>query len=85
MLPYMVAYKSVRKADKREQKIRRNIRNVSLEDFEWLISKYSKLEFGGNHSLASIGNVRYPYRRQNPMNFHYVEELLRIIDEQGKG
>jgi hypothetical protein len=68
------------KADKREQKIRQNTKNVSLVEFEWLVRKYGKLEFGGNHALASIGNIRYPYKRQNPMNYHYVEELLRIID-----
>jgi hypothetical protein len=73
------------KADKREQRIRSNPKNVSLDDFEWLIGKYGKLEFGGNHALASIGNVRYPYKRQNPVNFHYVEELLRIIGEQNRG
>jgi len=71
------------KTDKREQKIRQNTRNVSLEDFEWLISKHGKVEQGGKHGLASIGNTRYSYRRQNPMNFHYVEELLRVIEEQG--
>ncbi len=70
------------KADKREQGIRQNTRNVSPVDFEWLISKYGKLEFGRSHALASIGNIRYPYKRQNPMNFHYVEELLKIIDNQ---
>jgi hypothetical protein len=71
------------KTDKREQKIRQNTRNVSLEDFEWLIGKYGKVEQGGKHGLASIGNTRYSYRRQNPMNFHYVEELLRVIEEKG--
>lgn len=69
------------KADKKELKIRQNTKNVSLEDFEWLIGQYGKLEFGGSHALASIGNIRYPYKRQNPMNFHYVEELLKIIDK----
>ena len=72
----------MKKTDKREQKIRRNIKNVSLEDFEWLIGKYGRLEFGGNHAIASIGNIRYPYKRQNPVNFHYVKELLKIIDER---
>jgi len=71
------------KTDKREQKIRQNTKNVSLEDFEWLISKYGKVEYGGKHGLASIGGTRYSYRRQNPMNFHYVDELLRVIEEQG--
>jgi hypothetical protein len=78
----MVVLLVMSKADKREQKIRQNTRDVSLDDFEWIINKYGKIEQGGKHGLASIGNTRYPYRRQNPMNFHYVEELLRIIDEQ---
>lgn len=72
------------KADKREHRIRQNTKNVSLVDFEWLIRKYGKLEFGGSHALASIGNIRYPYKRQNPMDYHYVDELLRIIDTQLK-
>jgi hypothetical protein len=72
------------KADKREQKIRQNTKNVSLAEFEWLIRKYGKLQFGGNHALASIGSLRYPYKRQNPVNYHYVEELLRIIDNRAK-
>ncbi len=70
------------KTDKREQKIRQNTKDVSLEDFEWLIKKHGKVEHGGKHGLANIGSTRYAYRRQNPMNFHYVEELLRIIDNQ---
>jgi len=70
------------KSDKREAKIRANTKNVNLADFEWLINQYGSLEFGGSHALASIGNIRYPYKRQNPMNFHYVEELLRIIDNR---
>ena len=70
------------KADKRELKIRENTKNVSLDDFEWLINKYGKLEFGSNHALASIGNIRYPYKRQNPVNHHYLEELIKIIDNQ---
>jgi hypothetical protein len=53
-------------------------------EFEWLIRQYGKLTSGGNHALASIGNIRYPYKRQNPVNHHYVEELLRIIDNQTK-
>ncbi len=70
------------RAGKREDKIRENPRNVSQEDFEWLVCRYGKLEFGGNHALASIGKVRFPFKRQNPVGHHYVEELLKIIDEQ---
>jgi hypothetical protein len=70
----------VTKADKREQKIRQNTKNVSLEDFEWLIRQYGKLEFGGRHALASIGTRRFPYKRRNPVVFKYVAALLKIID-----
>jgi hypothetical protein len=73
------------KADKKEKRIRDNPQNVSLEDFEWLICRYGKLKFGGSHALASIGNIRFPYKRHNPVNFNYVEELLKIIDEQQRG
>jgi hypothetical protein len=78
----MVTERCMVRTDKREQRIRQNTRNVNLADFEWLVSRYGKVEFGGSHALASIGNIRYPYRRQNPMNHHYVEELLRIIDNR---
>jgi hypothetical protein len=33
----------VTKADKREQKIRENTKNVSLEDFEWLVCHYGHI------------------------------------------
>jgi hypothetical protein len=75
----------VSNADKREQKIRLNTKNVSLEDFEWLISRYGSIEFGGNHALANISGTRLPYKRKNPVLFHYVEELLVIIDYRKEG
>jgi hypothetical protein len=71
----------VTKADKREQKIRENTKNVSLEDFEWLICQYGTLKFGGRHALATIGIRRFPYKRRNPVLFKYVVALLKIIDE----
>jgi hypothetical protein len=75
----------VSNAGKREQKIRRNTKNVSLEDFEWLIRRYGSLEFGGNHAIANIGGMRFPYKRKNPVLFHYVQELLKILDNRKEG
>ncbi len=69
------------KRDKRELKIRENIKNVSLEDFEWLISQYGKIRTGGNHAVAIIGNESLPYPRKNPMHHLYVRNLLEMIDK----
>jgi hypothetical protein len=74
----------VTKADKREQKIRDNTKNVSLEDFEWLVRRYGKIEFGGKHPLATFGPLCIPYKRRNPVLSVYVEILLRIIDSLDK-
>jgi len=68
------------KADKRERKIRENIKNVSLEEFEWLINKYGTLKFGGNHPIACIGDTRYAFKRKNPVDYHYVKDVLEFID-----
>ena len=68
------------KADKRESRIRENIRNVIPADLKWLIKRYGRLEHGGNHPIACIGNVRYPYKRQNPVDYHYVKDILGFID-----
>ncbi|MBM4453774.1 MAG: hypothetical protein FJ013_04230, partial [Chloroflexi bacterium] len=38
------------------EKIRRNVRNVSLEDFEGLINMFGYIEMGGKHPKAIIGN-----------------------------
>ncbi|OBW61113.1 MAG: hypothetical protein A9183_03140 [Dehalococcoides mccartyi] len=68
--------------DKREQKIRQNPKNVSLEDFEWLVNKYGTITMGGSHAIAIIGQSKYPYPRKNPIRPVYVRGLLRIIDSQ---
>jgi hypothetical protein len=68
------------KRENREQKIRNNIKNVSLADFEWLIGQYGYIKAGGNHAVAIIGQVSYPYPRTNPMGQPYVKGLLEIID-----
>jgi hypothetical protein len=69
------------KADKKETRIRKNITNVSLEDFEALIKRHGEVIEGGNHPKAHIGNHVYPYKRENPVKAHYVEAILRLIDE----
>jgi hypothetical protein len=71
----------VSKADKKEQRIRQNPTNVSLEDFEVLIRKYGVIILGGRHPKAHIGGHIYPYKRENPVKAHYVEAVLRFIDE----
>ena len=68
------------KAEKKEQKIRNNIKNVSLEEFESLINRYGEIRFGGNHPKAIIGNVIFPYKRENPVKPAYIEGILEIID-----
>jgi hypothetical protein len=68
------------KVDKRGQRIRKNINNVSLEDFEALICKYGKIVTGGDHPEAYIHAHVFPYKRRNPVSAYYVESILRIID-----
>ena len=70
--------------NKREQKIRQNPANVSLEDFEALINQYGHIRFGGNHPKAVIGNIMFPYKRSNPVRTPYVEGILEIIDSLNK-
>ena len=61
-------------------KIRRNVRNVSLEDFEALIKMYGYIETGGKHPKAILGKYTMPYKRENPVKSCYVKELITIID-----
>ncbi len=68
-------------ADKRENRIRTNTNNVSLEDFESLINYYGEIIEGRNHPKAHIGNHVFPYKRKNPVSAHYVGQILQIIDE----
>jgi hypothetical protein len=75
---------AVTKADKREQKIRENTKNVSLEDFEWLICRYGHIKAGGSHSIAVFGNRQYPYKRSNPVDQPYTKKLIQIIDQEVK-
>ena len=69
------------RSDKKEQRIRKNINNVSLEDFEALAIKYGEIISGGSHPKVHIGGHIYPYKRENPVKAHYVEAILKFIDE----
>ena len=77
------------KREKRENKIRDNPGNSSLEDFESLINQYGNIKRGGKHPQAVIGNRVFPYKRTNPVLLPYVEKILEIIDDlkqkQNKG
>ena len=68
------------KQEKREQKIRDNIRNVSLGDFEGLVNDYGYIKEGGKHPQAVIGKYTMPYKRENPIKPVYVKQLLKFID-----
>lgn len=72
------------KSEKREQKIRENPTNVSLEDFEALINQYGYITEGGSHPKARIEHNVYPYKRENPVNRAYVKGILEIIDSLNK-
>ena len=69
------------KREKREQQIRNNTANVSLNDFEWLVNQYGEIISGGSHPKAHIGNHVYPFKKENPVKAHYVEAVIRFIDE----
>jgi hypothetical protein len=69
------------KQDKREQKIRANRNNVSIEEFESLIRQYGKIEEGSKHPKALINGHYFPYKRTNPVSAYYVDSILGIIDE----
>jgi hypothetical protein len=68
------------KREKREDLIRNNTSNVSLEDFEALIKQYGRIKEGAKHPKAIIGNDVLPYKRTNPVHRPYVVDLLEIID-----
>jgi len=61
-------------------KVKRNVRNTSLGDFEALINAYGYIEEGSKHPKAIIGDYTMPYKRENPVKSCYVKELLDIID-----
>ncbi len=68
------------KRDKRAERIRRNINNVSLADFEALIREHGFIKESGKHPKARIGNYTMPYKKESTVKTCYVKELLRIID-----
>jgi len=70
------------KKDKSLEKVRKNVRNVSLHDFEALINQYGYIEEGGKHPKAIIDVFTMPYKRENPVKSCYVKELLEIIESQ---
>ena len=61
-------------------KVRRNIRNVSLGDFEALINAFGYIEEGSKHPKAIIGSYTMTYKREKRVKSCYVKELLDIID-----
>ena len=61
-------------------KVRKNSKNVSLNDYEALINGYGCIEEGGKHPKAIIGVYTLPYKRENPVKSCYVVDLLEIID-----
>jgi hypothetical protein len=70
------------KKSKREQKIRNNTKGVSLNDFEALITDYGRIEMGAKHAKAIIRTTTLMYKRANPVPYVYVEDLLKLIDNQ---
>ena len=66
--------------DKREERIRQNPTNVSLEDFEALINHYGYIEPGTKHHKAVVGDHTMTYKRENPIKSVYVKQLLKFID-----
>ena len=61
-------------------KVKRNVRNTSLGDFEALINAYGYIEEGSKHPKAIIGNYTMTYKREKRMKSCYIRELLDIID-----
>jgi len=70
----------VTRKEKLLDKVRRNVRNTSLRDFEALINAYGYIEEGSKHPKAIIGSYTMTYKRENRMKSCYVKELLDIID-----
>ena len=61
-------------------KVKRNVRNTSLRDFEALVNAYGYIEEGSKHPKAIIDNYTMTYKRERRMKSCYVKELLDIID-----
>ena len=61
-------------------KVKRNVRNTSLGDFEALINAYGYIEEGSKHPKAIIGDYTMSYKRESRIKSCYVKDLLDIID-----
>jgi hypothetical protein len=72
----------VSKSKKLLESIRRNPRNVPLQEFETLINRFGYIEEGGKHPKAIIGVYTMPYKRENPVKSCYVTELMEILTNQ---
>ena len=72
------------KKGEREERIRRDTSNVSLEDFESLIKQYGHIKEGSKHPLAIIGKRVFPYKRTNPVHKPYVDKVIEILDSINK-
>jgi len=72
----------VARKEKLLDRVRTNVRNTSLRDFEALINAYGYIEEGSKHPKAIIGEGNYPmpYKREKRMKSCYVKKLLDIID-----
>lgn len=68
------------KKQKGLDKVCHNVRNVSLDDFEGLIKEYGYIEEGSKHPKAIIGIHTMPYKRESPVKYCYVKELIDIIN-----
>jgi hypothetical protein len=68
------------KKEKLLVKVRGNIRNVSLNDFESLANYYGYIEEGTRHPKVIIANHVLPYKREHRIKACYVKELIDIID-----
>jgi hypothetical protein len=68
------------KKEKREQKIRSNPANVSLEEFEAIVQQYGSIRGGVKHPQAVIGKRFMAFKRTNPVKAAYVKQLLEYID-----
>jgi len=69
----------VKKA-KREDRIRENPSNVSLNDFEAVIKYYGTIKEGSKHPKAIIGKRVFPYKRTDPVQRPFVMKVLELID-----
>jgi len=72
----------VSRKEKLLDRVRTNVRNTSLRDFETLINAYGYIEEGSKHPKAIIGEGNYPmpYKKEKRIKSCYVKKLLDIID-----